>query len=83
MPTEDDVKDRVWWVIESVFLRSPDKGFWACLADLPTDMPRRPETWVLLCNLMLILRGILHGSAILGSDSLQSNNSKGHFILPK
>ena len=29
-----------WWVIESVFLRLPDKGFWACLGDLPPDMPR-------------------------------------------
>ena len=31
------------------FLRSPNKGFWACL--LPPAMPRRPETWVSLCNL--------------------------------
>ena len=35
----------------SVFFRSPDEGFWACLGDLPPDMPRRPETWVSLCNL--------------------------------
>ena len=48
--------DRAWWVIESVFLRSPEKGFWACLGDLPPDMLRRPETWVSLCNLMLKLR---------------------------
>ena len=26
--------DRAWWVIERVFLRSPDKGSWACLGDL-------------------------------------------------
>ena len=38
-------------------------------------MPRRPETCVSLCNLMLKLRGIPRSSAILGSDSLQSNNS--------
>ena len=37
--------DRAWLVIESVFLRSPDKGYWACLGDIPPDMPRRPETW--------------------------------------
>ena len=49
--------DRAWWVIESVSNRSPDKGFWACLGDLPPDMPRRPKTWVWLCNLMLKLRG--------------------------
>ena len=36
--------DRAWWVIESVFLCSPDKGFWACVGDLSLDMPRRPET---------------------------------------
>ena len=36
-------------------------------------MPRRPETWVSRCNLMLKLRGI---SAILVSDSPQSNNKK-------
>ena len=36
--------DRAWWVIERIFLRSPDKGFWACLGDLPPDMPRRPES---------------------------------------
>ena len=34
--------DRAWLVIESIFLCSPDKGFWACLGDLPQDMPRRP-----------------------------------------
>ena len=27
-----------------------------CLGDLPPDIPRRPETWVSLCNLMLKLR---------------------------
>ena len=34
----EDGGDRAWWVIESVFLRSPDKGFWACLGDLPPDI---------------------------------------------
>ena len=29
------------WVIESIFLSSPDKGFWACLGDLPPGMPRQ------------------------------------------
>ena len=62
-----------WWVIENVFLCSSDKGFWACLGYLPPDMPRRPETWVSLCNLMLKHRGISRSSAILGSDSPQSN----------
>ena len=62
-------------LLRAFFLaRSPDKGFWACLGDLPPDMPRRPETWVLLCNLMLKLRGISRSSAIFGSDSPQSNN---------
>ena len=67
-----------WWceVIDSVYLRSPDKGFWACLGDLPPDMPRRPETFVLLCNLMLKHRCISCSSAILGSDSPQSNNRR-------
>ena len=32
-----------------------DNGFWACLGDLPPDMPRRPGTWVALCNLTLKL----------------------------
>ena len=66
--------DRAWYVIESVFLRSLDKGFRACLGDLPLDMARRPETWVSLCNLMLKLRGISRSSDILGSDSPQNNN---------
>ena len=39
-------------------------------------MPRRPETWVSLCNLMLKLCDISRSSAILGSDSPQSNNRK-------
>ena len=39
-------------------------------------MPRRQETWVSLCNLMLKLRSILRSSAILGSHSPQSNNRK-------
>ena len=51
-------------------------GFWACLGDLPPDITRRPETWVSLCNLMLKLRGISRSSAIIGSDSPQSNNRK-------
>ena len=70
----------VWWVIESVFLHSPNKGFWACLGYLPPDMPRRPETWVSLCNLMLRLRGISRSSAIFGLDSPQCNNRKGNSI---
>ena len=72
--------DRAWWVIESVFLRSPDKGFWACLGDIPPDMPRRPETWVSLYNLMMKLCGNLRSSVILGSDSPQSNNRKDHSL---
>ena len=72
--------DRAWWVIESVFLRLPDKGFWACLGDIPPDMPRRPETWVSLYNLMMKLFGISRSSAILGSDSPQSNNRKDHSL---
>ena len=73
--------DKAWWVLESVFLRSPDKGFWACLGDSPTDMPRLPETWVLLCSLMVKLCGISHSSAILVSDSPQSSNSSGLLTL--
>ena len=63
-------------LLRSVFLCSPDKGFWACLGDLPPDMPRRPETWVSLCNLMLKHLGISRSSANLGWDSPQSNNRK-------
>ena len=48
----------------------------ACVGDLPLDMPRRPETWVSLCNLMLELCGILRSSAILGLHTPQSNNRK-------
>ena len=69
-------------LLRAFFLRLPDKGFWACLGDLPPDMSRRPRTWVSLCNLMLKLRGISHISAILGSDSPQSNNRKGNSIHP-
>ena len=68
------------WVINSVFLRSPDKEFWACPGDLPWGMPRRPETWVSLYNLMLKLCGTSRSSAILGSNSPQSNNRKGNSI---
>ena len=68
--------DMAWWVIESVFLRSPDEGFWTCLGDLPPDMHRRPENLVSLCNLMLKLLGISRSSAIFGSDSPLSNNRK-------
>ena len=31
-------------MFETVFLHSSDKGFWACLGDLPPDMPRWPES---------------------------------------
>ena len=43
-------------------------------------MPRWPETWVSLCNLMLKLRGISRSSAILGLDSPQSNNREDNSI---
>ena len=72
--------DRESWVIERVFFRSPDKGFWACLGDLPPNMPRRPETWVSLCNLMLKLRGISRSSLSSGRSSHESNNMKGNSI---
>ena len=72
--------DRAWLVIDSVFLCTPVKGFWACLGNLPPHLPRRPETWISLCNLMLKLRGISRSSAILGSDTPQSNNRKGNSI---
>ena len=39
-------------------------------------MPRWPETWVSLCNLMLKLCGIPRSSAILGSDSPHKDNKK-------
>ena len=40
----EDGGDRAWWVIESVFLWSPDKGIWAWLGDLPPDCPHeRPN----------------------------------------
>ena len=58
----------------------PIRGFWACLGDIPPDMPRRPEIGVSLCNLMLKLCGILRSSAILGSDSPRSNNRKDHSL---
>ena len=64
----------------NVSLHSPDKGIWAFLGDIPPDMPRRLVTWVLLCNLMLKLCGISRSSAILGSDSPQSNNRKDHSL---
>ena len=68
--------DRAWWVIESVFLRSPDKGFWACLGDIPPDMARRPETWVFPVQFNAETLWHFRSSAILGSDSPQSNNRK-------
>ena len=71
--------DRVWWVIESDFLRSPDKGFWACLGDLPPDMPRRLETWVSLCNLMLKLSEISHSRV--GGKSIRKMRPKTLSIL--
>ena len=76
--------DRAWWVIETVFLRSPNKGFRAYLGDLPPDMSRRQETWVSLCNLMLKLC-ISRSSTVLGSDrpSPQSNKRKGNYIHPQ
>ena len=47
-----DVQMMIWgWGIDSAFLHSTDKGFWACLRDLPPDMPRWSETWVSLCKI--------------------------------
>ena len=76
--SDNDV--RVGMIGHGGLLSSPDKWFWACLGYLPTDMPRRPKTWVSQCNLMLKLRGISRSSAILGSDSPQSNNRESNSI---
>ena len=38
--------DIAWWVFESVHL--PNKGFWACLGDLPPGMPKRPKLPIIL-----------------------------------
>ena len=64
-----------WCVI--IFLHSPYDVFWACLGDLPPDKSRGPESWVLLCNLMLQqrLQGLSHSPAIPGLDSTQSNDN--------
>ena len=35
------------------------KGFLPCLENLNPHIPRRPETWFLICNLMLKRRDIL------------------------
>ena len=43
-------------------------------------MPRRPDTWVSLRNLMLKLRGISH-FAILGSDSPQSQSNNSYRVI--
>ena len=48
-----------------------DKGFWACAGDLSPDMPCCPETRFSCSQ---------HGSAIVGSDSPQSN--KGNSTHP-
>ena len=48
--------DRAWRVIESVFLRSPDKGFWACLGDIPPDMPMGGPRIFVACKLFFYLR---------------------------
>ena len=68
------------WHCNTRKIHLPDKGFWAWLGDLAPDMPRQPETWVLLCNLMLKRRGISRRHAILGSDSPPSHNRKGNSI---
>ena len=39
-----------------VFLRSLDKGIWACLGDLPPYMPRRAETIPLIPIFVLLKR---------------------------
>ena len=65
------------------FLCSPDMGFWECLGDLPPDMPRRPETLVSLCNLMLKLRGISRSSAILGSDNPRETMGRVTPFIPR
>ena len=36
--THKGPRDRAWWVIDSVLLRSADNGFLACLGDSPPDM---------------------------------------------
>ena len=68
--------DRAWWVIESVFLRSLDKGFWACLGDIPPDMPKRRKTRVF--PVQFNAETLWHFAQLRypGSNSPQSNNRK-------
>ena len=56
---------------ESVLLHSPNKGFCACLGDLPPGMPRCPETLsfcskaALICSGWIVLRvAIAKGNSI-------------------
>ena len=70
--------DRAWWVIESVFLRSPDKGFWACLGDIYPQTCPDGQRLEFRCAIKCWNCSIC--SAILGSDSLQSNNRKDHSL---
>ena len=59
-------------VIESVFLRPPNMGFWACLGDLP------PDGGDLDFAVQFNAETLWHFAqfAILGSDSPQSNKRK-------
>ena len=59
----------------SFSLYSPDKGIRGGLGDYPQTCPDGPETWVLLCNLMVKHCGL---STIVGSDSSWSNISRPH-----
>ena len=58
------------------------KGVMGMSRGVTPGMVRQPETWVSLSNLMLKLHGISHSSAILESNSPQSNNNKGNSIHP-
>ena len=65
-----------------VFLHSSDKGFWAYLRDLPQCMTRLPGNWGSLWKLILKYLGLLHSSAILGSDTMSNSLIEGDSINP-
>ena len=65
--------DKAWWVVESAFLHFLNKGFRACLGDLPEGIPRRPEKLAILFK---------RSSAIVGPIVPTVTIAKGNSIHP-
>ena len=63
-------------VVESIFRHSPDEGFWACLGDLLSGMPRRPETRFFPSKTYVVINAVIMVISVHGLNLLKKSSHR-------